>query len=410
MLGEVDILSWLDDAEPVSSVGPAKSARTDTLISDQASGTCFEINREVLLSLLEKAIGVVPTRDIIPVLTNFQMQVEPGKLSVVASSEKMSIVVETSQVDVKVAGIDVFPARTFMSVIKEAASGSTIYIEVTVHGLVIVAGAYTAEISLMSGKGFPKVESLDSCTFYELDRKSFVAAINAVKYALPNKEFSGQDTLRMISIKGGKFTACDGARFQQVRIPGFKLNMQLPADSISFLLKFMTASDLEMIEIAELSKKLVFRLGNVVFYVNKLEDPYPNVEQLWLRPALANDQELLVNRQELITAIKQVKATDSSSYAVGLIIEDGKINVVTKDGDNSASTTINCKWSGKPRTVVVNYLYLAEMLKSYQPAECRFLLGEDSRTHKAPILLKDDDTMALATITQMLSYRAGLTG
>jgi hypothetical protein len=90
VLDAVDILSWLDEAEPVSSVGPVKSARADTLISTQASGTCFEINREVLLSLLEKAIGVVPTRDIVPVLTNFQVKAEPGKLSIVASSTKMS--------------------------------------------------------------------------------------------------------------------------------------------------------------------------------------------------------------------------------------------------------------------------------------------------------------------------------
>jgi DNA polymerase III sliding clamp (beta) subunit (PCNA family) len=306
--------------------------------------------------------------------------------------------------------VDVFPARTFMSVIKEASPGSTIYIEVTVHGLVIVAGTYTAEIAMTSGKGFTKLEDLEGCTFYEINRQSFISTINCVKYALPGKEFSGQDTLRMISIKGGKFTACDGARFQQARIAGFKLNMQLPSDSISYLLKFMVVSDLEVVEVAELSKKLVFRLGNVVFYMNKLEDPYPNVEQLWLRPALTNDQELLVDRQELITAIKQVKVADSSSYAVGLVIDGETMNVLAKDGENSASATISCKWAGKPRTLVVNYIHLAEMLKSYQQKECRFLLGEDSRTHKSPVLLKDDETMALATIPQMLAYRAGLTG
>jgi DNA polymerase III sliding clamp (beta) subunit (PCNA family) len=262
---------------------------------------------------------------------------------------------------------------------------------------------------MISGKGFPKLEDLQSATFYEIDRLSFMAAIDSVKYALPNKEFSGQDTLRMVSIKGGKFTACDGARFQQVRVQGFKLSMQLPSEFIKFLLKFLGASDLEKVEVAELTKKLVFRLGNVVFYMNKLEDPYPNVEQLWLRPALANDQELLVDKQELITAIKQVKVADTASYAVGLILDEGSIKVVTRDGDNSANTTISCKWSGKPRTIVVNYLHLAEMLRSYPQKECRFLLGEDSKTHKSPILLKDDDTMALATIPQMLAYRAGLT-
>lgn len=409
MLDDVDILSWLDDTEPVSSVVPVKSAHTNTLTSPEVSGTCFEIQREVLLSLLEKAIGVVPTRDIIPVLTNFQLRVEQDRLQIIASSTEMSIVVSTTQVNTKVAGVEVFPARTFLSVIKETTAGSNIYIEVTPLGLVIVANTYTAEIALTSGKGFPKLEDVSDVKFYEVGRNDFISAISSVKYALPGKEYSGQDSLRMISIKGGKFTACDGSRFQQVRIDGFKLSMQLPSTNISTLLKVLSSTDIETLEIGELPKKLVFRLNNIIFYLNKMETPYPNVEQLWLRPALSNDQQLLVNRQELITAIKQVKiAADSTSYAIGMIIDGNEMTITAKDTNNTAKTTIVCSWSGKPRTIVVNYAHLAEMLKSYPASECRFLLGEDSKTHKSPILLKDDDTMAIATIAQMLAYRAGL--
>ncbi len=401
---DVDILSWLDETEPVHSAVPVKVAHANTLTSTQATGTCFEIRREVLLNMLEKVIGVVPNKDIYPVLTNLQFKVESDKLQIVASSTEMSMSVETSQVTTKVPGVEVFPARTFISVVRETEPNSIIFVEVTVHGLVIVANAYTAEIALSSGQGFPQLEDVSTLTFHEIDRVSFINGLNKVKYALPGKD-TGHDSLRMISIRGGKFTACDGARFQQVRINGFKLNMQLPSDRLSHLLKFLAGSDMECVEVGELATKLIFRLGNVVFYMNKLENPYPNVEQLWLRPALSNDQELLVNKQQLITAIKQVKIADSSSRAVGFIIDESTMKIVVKDG-NSASTTIACTWQGKPRTLVVNYTHLAEMLRSYGPDECRFLLGEDSKTYKPPVLLKEED--AMATIAQMFNYRAGL--
>lgn len=409
-IAELDILSWLDEEESVKPTIVVKSsAHTNTLTAEAVNGTSFEIQREVLLSLLEKAIGVVPSRDMVPVYNNFQFIVREGELIVTASSQRMSIVVSTTQVETKVAGVEVFPAKTLLNIVKESSAGNKVFIEVTASGAVIVSGGFSAEIKLASGKGFPVMESLDAVEFHEVDRVKFIEAITAVKYALPGKEFSGQAGLKMISIKGGKFTACDGSRFQQTRIDGFRLNMQLPSDNITLLAKVLSSSDLEFVEIGELDKKLVFRLNNTALYMNKLEDPYPNVEQLWLRPALSNDQELVVNRQELITAIKQVKiAADTDFNSLGMVLDSESMRIVAKDINNSASAVIPCKWVGKSRNVVVNFHHLAEMLKAYPNPECKFLLGEDTKSRKSPILLKDDATMAIATISQMLAYQAGL--
>lgn len=407
-----DILSWLDNEESAKPSVPVKSANTNTLTSQDHVGTSFEINREVLLSLLEKAIAVVPSRDMVPVLMNFQFRVSEGELKVITSSLDMSLVVSTAQVTTKVAGVEVFPARTLMAIIKETEAGSSVLIEVTKLGAIISSGTFVTEIRLTNGADFPAMDKLDDVKFHEIDKSSFVDAVSVVKYALPGKEYSGQDTMRMISVKGGKFTACDGSRFQQVRIEDFRLSMQLPTFSITTLLKVLNSIDSQVMEVGETRKRLVFRLSNMTFYVNKMEDPYPNVEQLWLRPALSNDQEFTVNRKDLITAIKQVRtAADSSSHAIGLMLDETSVKLVAKDtNSNTAQTTIPCKWAGKPKTVVVNYIHLAEMLKVYSKPECRFLLGEDTKTYKAPILLKDDDTMAIATISQMLPYRAGLAG
>lgn len=408
MLDEVDILNWLDDSEPVKPAFSFKSAQTNTLTSAEITGPSFEINREVLLSLLHVAFPVVPTRDLVPVLLNFKFVVEQGLLTIVASSLKMSIVVTTHQFECKNVGEATLAAKLFLTMIKEALTGSTIFVEFTNHSAVIVAGSFSAEIPLSSDGKFPQTESISETEFFSVNRKEFVDAISVVKYALPGKEFSGQDTLQMISIKGGKFTACDGARFQQVRIPGFNLHMQLPTFSIGNLLKFFTSTDAEFIEIGETANSLVFRLGTKVLFLKKLNDAYPSVEQLWLRPALNNDQEFIVDKQELITAIKQVKVA-AESNAIGLVIEESSVKITAKDINNiSASATIGCKWTKKPRTIVVNYLHLAEMLKAYNPAECRFLLGEDTANYKSLVLLKDDDTLAIATISQLSSYRAGL--
>jgi DNA polymerase III subunit beta len=406
---DLDVLSWLDSEESVRPVIEVKTANTASLTSIETTGTSFEINREVLLGLLNKCIGVVPTRDMIPVLTNFQFQLYDGKLKVVASSLEMSITAYTTQVDIKTEGTEVFPAKVILNIAKEANTGSNIFIEVTPAGAVIVSGSFSSEIRLIQGKDFPVLESIETIDFHEVDRQKFVDAITKVKYALPGRDYSGQASMKMISIKNGKFTTCDGSRFQQVRLEDFKLSMQLGAESIPHLTKMLTASDHMSMFVGETKNKLVFKLDNLVFYVNKLESPYPNVEQLWLRPALSNDQALSVNRQELITAIKQVRlASDPNENAIGLIIDSGEMKLIAKDTNASSQVTIPCKWDGKPKNIVVNYMHLAEMLKVYTQAECTFMLGEDTTKSKPPILLRDDEATSLATISQMLAYRVGL--
>jgi DNA polymerase III sliding clamp (beta) subunit (PCNA family) len=413
MAVDLDILSWLEEEESVVPAIEVRSTHSNSLTATEVSGTCFEIQREVLLSLIEKAISVVPTRDMVPVFTNFQFHVSEDELKIVATSETVSMVVSTTQINTKVAGVDVLPARTLLTIIKETNVGSTVFIEVTASGAVIVSGSFSAEIAMASGRDFPKMNSLDAVVFHEIDRQKFLNAITAVKYALPGKDFSGQASMKVINIKGGKFTACDGSRFQQTRIDGFSLSMQLPSDSIPVLTKVLASTDIETLEIGEIAGipgKLIFKVGTTILYCNKLTNVYPNVEQLWLRPALSNDQELLVDRQELITAIKQVRfALDSVTSAIGMVIGNNEMRITAKGENNSANDVISCKWAGKPRTIVVNCYHLAEMLKAHPQQECRFMLGEDTKLYKSPILLKDDDTLAIATISQLLSYRAGLT-
>jgi DNA polymerase III sliding clamp (beta) subunit (PCNA family) len=408
---DLDILSWLDKEEPVTPTQVLKSTKTDSLTTPDVAGTCFEIQREVLVSLLERAISIVPTKDIIPVLNNFQFHVKDSELKIIASSGKLSIVMVTDQVTTKVEGVEVFPARTLLNIVKECSSNSIVYIEATSSGAVIVSGGFSAEIAMPSGKGFPVMDDLTGVTFHEVNRTDFINAVNTVKYALPDKDYSGQSGMKMINIKSGKFTACDGSRFQQVRVENFNLNMKLPALCISSLLKILSSTDMETIEIGETTlDKLVFRLGPTVFYVNKLADPYPNVEQLWLRPALSNDQVLLVNRAELITAIKQVRfaVEGSASNAVGLVLQEDQLTVVAKGINKSSTTVIGCTWKGKPRTIAVNCLHLAEMLKAYPHEQCKFMLDDDTQLYRSPILLKDEDSYAIATISQLLSYRAGV--
>src|SRR3954470_7580013 len=86
----------------------------------------FQIKKFVLQALLEKAITVVPTRDVMPVLKCFQFVVDPQRLRVIASDCELSLIAATPMVSVSTPGTAVFPARKLLDIVKSAEDGDVL--------------------------------------------------------------------------------------------------------------------------------------------------------------------------------------------------------------------------------------------------------------------------------------------
>src|ERR1051325_11461647 len=71
----------------------------------------FQIKKFVLQALLEKAITVVPTRDVMPVLKCFKFDLDDSNLRVIASDLEMTLIATTTMITPTTPGISVFPAR-----------------------------------------------------------------------------------------------------------------------------------------------------------------------------------------------------------------------------------------------------------------------------------------------------------
>ena len=58
----------------------------------------FTAKRLILAALVDKAISVVPTRDVMPVLKHFLVQVAPGRLQMAATDLELSVLASTPAV------------------------------------------------------------------------------------------------------------------------------------------------------------------------------------------------------------------------------------------------------------------------------------------------------------------------
>jgi DNA polymerase-3 subunit beta len=355
----------------------------------------------VFQALFEKAAAVVPTKDIMPVLKNFQVEVTTERLRVMATDLELSVIAYTELVAVERPGTAVFPAKRMLEIIREA-DDEEMTVDVSGGEASISVGRASWTLKLQGGDDYPALPEISEVVLHPINRVKFLGALGAVRYAAATEV--NRPSLMMINVAGGKMTACDGVRFQQASVgEDFPLELQIPILAVDDLVKLLRTNDLEEIGIGETDFHLVFRVGHDVFVVNKLMVQFPDVEALLLRPALKNKDILRVDRAELVAAIRRVRITaDPETSAVVLALDTDQVKVTAKDKFGNAGTeTIGASWQSGARSVVVNHKFLTDMISMYDGRSCEFRLGPESKTRPSPILLIDTDTGTTGVIGQM---------
>lgn len=388
------------DPEP-SSTDAGLSVEEAAAMDESHADLAFETKKFMLQALLEKAASVLPSRDVMAVLKNFQLSVEPGKLTVVATDLELSVVCSSQMVKVQRPGIAVFPGKKLLDIVKEAEDGQLV-LDVKDGTATITVGKTTWDIKLMDGSEYPELPETEDVEFHPVDRAKFLGALSAVRYAAATETV--RPSLMMIDITDGKVRAADGVRLQQATLGDkFPIDIQIPIMAVDDIVKLLRTTEAPKIEVGDDENFIVFRVAGDVFICNKLNAAFPDVDDQILKPALANDQELHVDRQELLSAIKRVRINaDPETSAVVLALSEDMLIVQAKDKfGNTAVEPISVKWDSGSREVAFNHTHLAEMLQMADVKSCHFKLGADGKTRKSPILFQDEATGQIGVLNQI---------
>lgn len=383
------------------------TASTDDLPVPAGERLKITIRKHVLSNLLDKAATVVPTHDVMPVLKNFLVQVDNERLKVIATDLELSIIATTPLVTVHTPGTCVLPAKKLTAIIREAADGE-VNLRVTGTTAQIIIGRASWTLKLAGGDDYPPMPAVADTAFTSVERAALLGALTAVKYAAsrdPNRA-----SLNMVDIRGGRLIATDGSRFQQALLSKLAVDLRIPIAAVDDLLRLLKLSELERVDVGQSDNHLIFRFATDVFIVNKLIAQFPDMEQILLKPALANKHELAVSKDDLLDAVKRIRINaDPESSAIALVLAEGSITVQAKDKyGNTASETVDAQWSGSARTVVVNHGFLTDMFKGYTGTTATFRLGEDTKTRKSMLLLNDEAIGSVGVVQQMNADWVGL--
>lgn len=370
----------------------------------------FATKKFVLQAQLEKAAFVLPSKDHIPVLKHFQIEVSDDGLRVMATDLELSVLASTPVIaQERRVGTAMFPGVKFLQLIKEAAD-SDIHVDVHDGYAHIECGPTTWNLRLRDGAEYPDLPNVAEVEFHKINRVKFLGGIAAVRYAAAHDQT--RTNLMMIDFTNGKMVACDGARYQEADLIGkearkdgasFPLSLQIPIGAVPNLLKLLKTTEGEDILIGETDNALVFNIGSDMFVANKLTVSFPDMDTLLKRPAMENHEILTVDRQELIEAVRRVRITaDPETSAIVLSLAPNELTVRTKDKyGNESDQSIHAGWAEESREIAVNHAYLSDMLEMTDSKTCTFRLGPDTKTKKASLVLEDEETDSVGILSTM---------
>lgn len=364
----------------------------------------FTVKRAYLSKALAKVVGVVPNKDLAPVLKNVQFQIlENGLLRITGSDGALSAIVRIPVISSPVAGAALFPAPRLLALVREA-EGETLTFVVRTKSekpsVTVKSGKAQWTFPLMSSEDFPDFSEAEAVETTPINREDFHRALAQVRKA------ASQDVMRpylmLVDLSKDRMRASDSIRFQEVKFP-FPFECQIPVRAAHELAQRLLNSNLEEVGVGQTATALLFRFGVVLLICQKSSAQFPDVDEVLLKPALSNDLELTVDRAALLGAVKRVRITaDENTSAVVLSLNHGSVSVECKDRMGGfAVETIPANWTHAPRHVSFNHQHLTDLLSSTKSDQCVFRLGKDLKTKPSPLVMEDTEEGFTAVLSQI---------
>lgn len=365
----------------------------------------------LLLYLFDRAASVAPLKEIIPDTSyallsgSSAMNGAVSYATIQATDGATSLLVTRDGITVKVPGDVLLPARKMFEILKKAADETTV-IEVFSDVATIRSGRTQWSVKTTLRDELPTLPDIDAIPTQGVSVAAFLRALKATRAAAPSQD--SRPSMMQLHAHAGMITGTNAARLHRVRVDGLKTDMDIPIRVADELIRALTKTSEEFVQVGASDAYLVFGVGSDILIGQKLLVKFPNVEKLILGPALSNTHLLVVNRVDLADVVQRVRINADPDYNAILLtlLPKGnvwKLAIHARDRTgNTAREYLDVAWDGgRIPEMAVNYRYLLEMLAAYPGDECFFKLGDDTKSTKNPLYLEDEPLGFVGYVQQM---------
>jgi DNA polymerase-3 subunit beta len=343
----------------------------------------FSVHRDDIHQAIASAQRATATRVIQPILSNIMIETLPGENRLRLSATDLDFaVVTTVDATIEVEGRTTLAAKKVSEILAKLPSGSmvTFEIEEAAQTARIHCGSSRFDMRTLSADEFPLIKQIDQETYFDVDLKSFVRAINQTSFAAASHESN--------NVLGGVYfqltsthlemAATDGSRLARRLEPLSEPSVQetvsaiIPARALLEVLKLNGAnpSGDEKVRLSILDGQISFRTSRFYVLSRLLDGQYPKYAQL-----IPADNKLVAyaNKEAFISSLERAAVmANERTNIVKMAFDKGNLSLAANTPDvGDAKDTMEILYEGDPMNIAFNYKYVLDALKVIESDDVR---------------------------------------
>ena len=332
----------------------------------------FVVSSSALLGLLQTTNKLSSSKNTLPILDYFLVDLKDGVLKITASDLETTLVGTLPVESVEREGLIAVPVKLMLDSLKEF-SEQPLTIEANETTWEIVVSWKSGKLTLpgSSGLSYPELPQLSEAKqTITMDVDALLTGINKTIFATADDELRPVMNGVYVNIEPQSvtFVATDAhklVKYTAENASDMAASFILPKKPAN-LLRGMLPKEEEDVTVEFDDKNVLFRLKTQVLICRLIEGNYPNYNAVI--PA-NNPNKVFVDRVELLNAIRRVAVcSNQSTNLIKFDIKQGEINLTAQDLDFSVSAqeSLPCDYQGDDIVIGFKSTFLVEILSNLE--------------------------------------------
>ncbi len=345
----------------------------------------FTVSSSALQSLLATTGKVISTKNTLPILDYFLLELSGEELKITTSDLETTLIGTMTVDSVMSEGTIAAPAKLMLDSLKEFPE---MPLEISVNDqnweITLNWASGTLSIPGASAVSYPSIPTLAADhKEISLDASILVSGINKTIFATADDELRPvmngvyinmtPETITFVATDAHKLVKYDSA--VSVSEAASFILPKKPAN----LLKNVLVREQGDIKVSFDSKNAIFSLSSHVLVCRMIEGNYPNYNAVI---PLSNPNKVLVDRIELLKGIKRVAVcSNPTTNLIRMDVKENSIFLIAQDLDFSVSANdkISCSYEGDEISIGFKSTFLIEILSNIESPTVVVELADSTR-------------------------------
>src|SRR6056297_1717727 len=330
----------------------------------------FSMKKNVLMNASSKITGIIPKKNIKPILSGVKIHSEEDSIYFSATDMESSMMIKVECYDLEEKGSYVIDALTLEEISKNLLKNE-VHFTLEPNKAIAHTGAGEIKIPVMNADDYPELDFENVGESIVLLKKKVLDMIDKVLFCASTDEmirnlngvlweFSGK-YLRLVSADSYRMAVTEEMVFDNERSD---LSFFLSLKSMKEIQTLLKESDEETFSIKFDGKKVITKIKNIFFTARLMDVSFPNYK------AVLPEQfqtKIIIDRIEILKALKLINIiAKGKGDTVKLTIEENKLEISAKSQDRGdGDIPYEKKQEGKNMVVPFDPGYLIEGLQHF---------------------------------------------